>query len=158
MFVKRAHGIPNILYNVIVMLCVFGTKLSEHSQLGRGSISNSRKSCLYIKCVIHLLLYRNSRKGTADNWPSETTRENEEKKKAEAMVFCRSRSLNVQQRRLCYKFPIQVAAVFRGFREAAQECQHQFRNERWNCSFHISMPNDQAIQPLMMKLLSRGIV
>lgn len=79
----------------------------------------------------------------------------EEERKTKALTLCMNRDLNLEQRKMCLKFPLQVAAVFQGYREAVEECQHQFRNERWNCSSLMSM-RGTTVQPLINKLMARS--
>lgn len=89
-----------------------------------------------------------------NKWPSRIW-ETEEERKTKALILCMNRDLNVEQRKMCLKFPLQVAAVFRGYQEAVEECQYQFRNERWNCSSLLSM-REATVQPLLNKLMTRS--
>lgn len=93
-------------------------------------------------------------KPTNKSWPSEN-RNTKEKRKAKASLICMNNALIGQQREMCYKFPLQVTAVFRSYRDAVEECQYQFRNERWNCSSLVSM-RGRIVQPLKTKLMARG--
>ena len=86
-------------------------------------------------------------------WPSPILESDEEERKTKALKLCMNRDLNLEQRKMCLKFPLQVAAVFRGYREAVEECQHQFRDERWNCS---SLMRDTTVQPFVNKLMARS--
>ena len=43
-------------------------------------------------------------------------------------------TLRRKQRRLSRENPGVLGAVQRGAKQAVVECQHQFRNRRWNCS------------------------
>lgn len=43
-------------------------------------------------------------------------------------------TLRRKQRRLVRDNPGVLQALIRGANMAVQECQHQFRNRRWNCS------------------------
>jgi hypothetical protein len=78
-----------------------------------------------------------------------------EKRKLKASILCRNQRLTGQQRQMCLRFPLQVAAVFRGYREAVHECKYQFRNERWNCSSLVNMRAD-TMRPLLASMMRRG--
>ncbi|XP_046859711.1 protein Wnt-2b-like isoform X2 [Xenia sp. Carnegie-2017] len=57
-----------------------------------------------------------------------------------ALALCMNQlEFSTKQRRMCLKFPKQFTSVLRGFREALDECRHQFRHNRWNCSSFSSM-------------------
>lgn len=43
-------------------------------------------------------------------------------------------TLRRKQRRLARENPGVLVAVARGAQQAIHECQHQFRNRRWNCT------------------------
>lgn len=45
--------------------------------------------------------------------------------------------LRRKQRRLLRDNPGALVAVAKGARAAVHECQHQFRNRRWNCSTEV---------------------
>lgn len=77
-------------------------------------------------------------------------------RKLKALAFCRMRRLTKHQQKLCSKFPLQVLAAFRGFHQAVKECQHQFRNQRWNCSSIAKMKTNG--QPLFTSIMRRGTV
>jgi len=42
--------------------------------------------------------------------------------------------LNSRQREVCRQHPSLMGNVASGAKYAIEECQHQFRNRRWNCS------------------------
>lgn len=49
--------------------------------------------------------------------------------------FCSSLTfLTIEQRYLCQTNPKIFAIISRSLRQAIEECQYQFRNQRWNCS------------------------
>lgn len=75
-------------------------------------------------------------------------------RKLKALTLCRIGSLTKHQQKLCTKFPLEVMAAFRGFHEAVNECRHQFRNERWNCSSLVNMGTN--VQPLLTPIMRRG--
>ncbi|CAB3978975.1 Wnt-10a [Paramuricea clavata] len=81
--------------------------------------------------------------------------ESEENRKTKTSTLCMNRALNAKQMKLCLKFPLQVAAAFRAYREAVKECQYQFRDGRWNCDSLVSM-RGQTMQPLVTKFMTRG--
>ncbi|CAF0850314.1 unnamed protein product [Adineta steineri] len=50
-------------------------------------------------------------------------------------TFCSSLTfLTLQQRYLCQTSPKIFTIISRSLRQAIEECQYQFRNQRWNCS------------------------
>ncbi|CAF1448866.1 unnamed protein product, partial [Adineta ricciae] len=50
-------------------------------------------------------------------------------------AFCSSLTfLTVEQRYLCQTNPKIFTIISRSLRQAIDECQYQFRNQRWNCS------------------------
>ena len=49
--------------------------------------------------------------------------------------FCSSLTfLTIEQRYYCQTNPKIFAIINRSLRQAIEECQYQFRNQRWNCS------------------------
>jgi hypothetical protein len=49
--------------------------------------------------------------------------------------FCSSLTfLTVEQRYYCQTNPKIFSIISRSLRQAVEECQYQFRNQRWNCS------------------------
>lgn len=55
--------------------------------------------------------------------------------RAAAAVICKSiPGLVAQQVEVCQHFPDTITSVADGARRGIQECQYQFRHERWNCS------------------------
>lgn len=61
-------------------------------------------------------------------------------------------TLRTKQRRLVRENPGVLAALVRGTDLAINECQHQFRNERWNCS----TKNFMRGKNLFGKIVDRG--
>lgn len=61
-------------------------------------------------------------------------------------------TLRRKQRRLVREHPGVLAALVRGANMAISECQHQFRNRRWNCS----TKNFQRGKNLFGKIVDRG--
>ncbi|XP_066995043.2 protein Wnt-16 [Anabrus simplex] len=54
---------------------------------------------------------------------------------AQAKALCSSLpGLNEQQVAVCIQHPDNIRSVSDGARRGIQECQYQFRNERWNCT------------------------
>ena len=52
-----------------------------------------------------------------------------------ASIICnRIPGLSPRQRTLCQGHPDAMVAAGEGAKMALSECQHQFRNQRWNCS------------------------
>ncbi|KAH1185403.1 hypothetical protein KIL84_018152 [Mauremys mutica] len=47
-----------------------------------------------------------------------------------------------RQRQLCQRHPEAMRAVGRGVAEWTAECQHQFRQHRWNCN---TLPRDRSL-------------
>lgn len=60
--------------------------------------------------------------------------------------------LRSKQRRLIRENPGVLQAISRGVNMALQECQHQFRNRRWNCS----TKNFLTSKNLFGKIVDRG--
>ncbi|KAE8737164.1 wnt7, partial [Frankliniella occidentalis] len=66
-----------------------------------------------------------------------------------ALLCGRVAGLSPRQRSLCRSSPDAMVAIGTGLRLALQECQHQFRHERWNCS---SAPHAAAhATPLLVR-------
>lgn len=51
-----------------------------------------------------------------------------------AMLCARIPGLTPAQRHMCGEMPDALIALGEGHQLGAQECQHQFRGHRWNCS------------------------
>lgn len=62
-------------------------------------------------------------------------------------------TLRRKQRRLARENPGVLAAIAKGANMAIQECQHQFRNRRWNCSTRNFL---QRGKNLFGKIVDRG--
>lgn len=60
--------------------------------------------------------------------------------------------LRNKQRRMIREHPGVLQAISRGVNMALQECQHQFRNRRWNCS----TKNFLTGKNLFGKIVDRG--
>jgi wingless-type MMTV integration site family, member 1 len=62
-------------------------------------------------------------------------------------------TLRRKQRRLARENPGILAAIAKGANMAIAECQHQFRNRRWNCSTRNFL---QRGKNLFGKIVERG--
>jgi wingless-type MMTV integration site family, member 1 len=62
-------------------------------------------------------------------------------------------TLRRKQRRLARENPGVLAAIAKGANMAISECQHQFRNRRWNCSTRNFL---QRGKNLFGKIVDRG--
>lgn len=72
-----------------------------------------------------------------------TGTEVEDPELAEAKAVCGAiPGLVAQQIEVCMKHPGTIRSVSDGARRGIQECQFQFRNERWNCT---TSPNEQSV-------------
>ena len=83
-----------------------------------------------------------------------TAWESEEARKSKALALCETSGLDKHQRKLCAKFPLEILAAFQGYRDAVNECQYQFRYERWNCSSLVNVGTN--VQPLSIPMMRRG--
>ncbi|KAK2583947.1 hypothetical protein KPH14_001206 [Odynerus spinipes] len=61
---------------------------------------------------------------------------------ASAERNCKSAHLSVKQQQICSRSPPVLQAVSAGTRLAIEECQHQFRSARWNCSVSPDNPDN----------------
>ncbi|XP_043670118.1 protein Wnt-1-like isoform X2 [Vespula pensylvanica] len=61
---------------------------------------------------------------------------------ASAEKNCKSVYLSVKQQQICSRSPPVLQAVSAGTRLAIEECQHQFRSARWNCSVSPDNPDN----------------
>lgn len=57
-------------------------------------------------------------------------------------------SLSPEQVEVCMKHPSVIYSVASGAHKGIQECQYQFRNERWNCSTN---EDDQDVFGFVLK-------
>lgn len=57
--------------------------------------------------------------------------------------------LVAQQIQVCLSYPNTIPSVTNGARRAIQQCQWQFRNERWNCSTQIADRSNTFEQTLL---------
>jgi hypothetical protein len=65
----------------------------------------------------------------------ESTEPQEDPQLAAARAVCSSLpGLAAQQIEVCIQHPSTIRSVSDGARRGIQECQYQFRNERWNCT------------------------
>ncbi|KAK1125426.1 hypothetical protein K0M31_005794 [Melipona bicolor] len=61
---------------------------------------------------------------------------------ASAEKNCKSVHLTAKQQAICSRSPPVLQAVSAGARLAIEECQHQFRSARWNCSISSENPDN----------------
>ena len=81
----------------------------------------------------------------------ESTEPQEDPQLAAARALCSSLpGLAAQQIEVCIQHPSAIRSVSNGARRGIQECQYQFRNERWNCTTR----NDE--QSVFGYILERG--
>nr|CAI5819442.1 unnamed protein product [Callosobruchus analis] len=52
---------------------------------------------------------------------------------------------------LCKRQPDAAAAAFEGLQQAVHECQHQFRNHRWNCSALATRGKNPYVSAILQK-------
>lgn len=69
---------------------------------------------------------------------SDPRQELEDPELAEARAVCGALpGLVAQQIEVCMRHPVTIRSVSDGARKGIEECQYQFRNERWNCTTNI---------------------
>ncbi|XP_011698397.1 PREDICTED: protein Wnt-4a-like [Wasmannia auropunctata] len=61
---------------------------------------------------------------------------------ASAEKNCKNAHLTAKQQAICSRSPPVLQAVSAGARLAIEECQHQFRSARWNCSVSPENPEN----------------
>ncbi|CAH1975474.1 unnamed protein product [Acanthoscelides obtectus] len=67
-------------------------------------------------------------------------------------TVCRTvAGLTRAQLALCKRQPDAAAAAFEGLQQAVQECQHQFKNHRWNCSALATRGRNPYISAILQK-------
>ncbi|KAK9888597.1 hypothetical protein WA026_000832 [Henosepilachna vigintioctopunctata] len=59
--------------------------------------------------------------------------------------------LSKDQMELCYKEPDTTMAAMKGLQYAVSECQHQFKEQRWNCSSLVTKEKYPYTSPLFRK-------
>ncbi|XP_055324287.1 protein Wnt-1-like [Sitodiplosis mosellana] len=63
--------------------------------------------------------------------------------------------LSNEQRRMCARSPRVFSAIVQGAKMGQEECQHQFRNSRWNCTTSQPSSDLQDIYGDVMRIKSR---
>ncbi|GLG93524.1 Protein Wnt [Gryllus bimaculatus] len=66
--------------------------------------------------------------------PADAAAEADDPELVEARAACSQPGLSAQQIAVCMQHPGNLRSVSEGARRGIQECQYQFRNERWNCT------------------------
>ncbi|XP_033222280.1 protein Wnt-1-like [Belonocnema kinseyi] len=61
---------------------------------------------------------------------------------ASAEKSCKSSHLTTKQQGICLRSPPVLQAISAGARLAIEECQHQFRSARWNCTVNPENPDN----------------
>uniref|UniRef100_A0A1B6C6I1 Protein Wnt n=1 Tax=Clastoptera arizonana TaxID=38151 RepID=A0A1B6C6I1_9HEMI len=113
-----------------------------------------RQEFSIFKILVYLYLVSPSTRAASPNWMylglvgvgspmqqhpgSDLGPEPEDPELAEAKAVCGALpGLVAQQIDVCMKHPVTIRSVSDGARKGIEECQYQFRNERWNCTTNI---------------------
>lgn len=70
-------------------------------------------------------------------------------------TVCRTTpGLTKAQLKLCHRYPDTTDIAFQGIQQAIEECGHQFKENRWNCSSLATKSRNPYTNPMFHKGMS----